>query len=129
MSTASCINLLSSDVVRNPCAMVAPKGDSARARSGSVWIQYWSPVISAKRSIISCVMVCQLLTPISLPTDARISSSCMRSCPGKHFPFAHVRDNRARAAIQNNCQQQREHRDDEHRQLQADGAERFRYSC
>ena len=35
---ASRISVLSSDSVRNPCAMVAPNGDSAARAPGSTWI-------------------------------------------------------------------------------------------
>ena len=51
-----------SESTRYPCAMVAPNGDSTRARSGSTWIHWWSPVASANRSIRSWVIVTHELT-------------------------------------------------------------------
>src|SRR5262249_45030711 len=41
-----------SERVRKPCATVVLKGLSRRARSTSVWIHWWSPVSSAKSSMI-----------------------------------------------------------------------------
>jgi hypothetical protein len=40
-------NIDASDSVRKPCATVEPYGESRRARSGCVWIHWWSPVTSA----------------------------------------------------------------------------------
>src|ERR1039457_3794264 len=54
--------------------MVAPNCDSRFARSTSTWIHWWSSVTSAKRLIISCVIVNQSLAPTSWPVSARNSS-------------------------------------------------------
>src|SRR5579885_1860346 len=106
---ASWIIRLSRETVRKPWAMVVWNGDSRRARSGSVWIHWWSPVRSAKRPIISCVTMSHGLTPASRPIDSRISSVCIVDGAGGYGA--------ARAPS--------EHRDDQHRLLQADGFECF----
>ena len=62
----------SSDSVRKPCAIGAPKGP-ARARSTSTWIHWWSPVASANWLTCSWVTVVQSLMATSWPTRAASS--------------------------------------------------------
>ena len=59
----------SSDSVRKPCAIGAPKGP-ALARSTSTWIHWWSPVASANWFTCSCVTVIQSLVATCWPTQA-----------------------------------------------------------
>src|SRR5262245_1683231 len=66
------MNLISSESVRKPCAIVVPNGPCA-ARSGSTWIHWWSPVASANSSIRSCVISSQPLGPKVSPTSTRAS--------------------------------------------------------
>ena len=54
--------------------MVVPNGPCA-ARSGSVWIHWWSPVASANVLIRSCDTSNQSLSPTWLPIAALSSSS------------------------------------------------------
>src|SRR3954452_4345028 len=56
----------SSDSVRYPWPIVVPNGPPA-ARSGSVWIHCWSPVVSAKALIFSCGISIQLEGPNCVP--------------------------------------------------------------
>src|SRR3954469_16330594 len=62
--------------VRKPCATVRPNGPAA-ARSGSVWIHWWSSVASAKTSMRCWSTVTQSLVPRSSPTAARSSSTSL----------------------------------------------------
>src|SRR5579859_7003832 len=52
-----------------------------RARSGSTWMYWWSPVTSAKAFTRSWVTSTHLPTPISWPTNA-LSSSMLRTSSG-----------------------------------------------
>ena len=58
------------DRVRNPWAIVVPNGVFFAA-SGSTWMNWWSWVTSANRSIWSWVTVNHSPVPSSLPTSAR----------------------------------------------------------
>src|SRR6059058_4805375 len=73
-SRADSKNFGSSDKVRKPWAMGAPKGPCF-ARSTSMWIHWWSPVASAKRFTCCWVTVIQSLTATSSPTHAARSES------------------------------------------------------
>src|ERR1700682_1141699 len=66
---------LSSESVRKPCAMVPPNGVSFFARAGSTWMNWWSCVTSAKRSIMSWLTTCHCETPISSPIFPFISAT------------------------------------------------------
>src|SRR3954447_8080323 len=65
---------VSSDSVRNPCAIGTFHGESCAACSGSTWMNWWSIVTSANWLMRSCVIWNQSPAPSASPT-ADLNSS------------------------------------------------------
>src|SRR5947209_13825748 len=71
--------------------MVAPDGP-VRARSGSTWIHWWSPVASANRSTRSWVTGSQSLYPRCSPTALVSSVTSLKIRMSVRRPAGHVDD-------------------------------------